>query len=61
MQYHRERGLCFDTTGQLPSKNRPNIVYLMEWIGQVSFVEVCYNQYKDSVRKPAIFYANHNV
>lgn len=54
-------GLCFDAIEILPAEKRPDLDSLMEWLGQVSYMEDVYDEYKKSIEHLAELYRDINV
>lgn len=51
-------GLCFEAIDKLPMECRPDVDTLMEWLGQVSYMEQTYEQHREVIENLAAFY-NH--
>lgn len=49
-------GVCFDAFEKLPAERRPDMDNLMDWLGQVSYMEEMYAQHKGVISNLANFY-----
>lgn len=49
-------GICFDAMELLSADQRPGMDELMDWLGQVSFMESCYEEHKRTMAELAEFY-----
>lgn len=54
-------GLCFDAIDLLPLEQRPDIDNLMEWLGQVSYMETTYAEHTKIIKDLAEFYSSIDV
>jgi len=54
-------GLCFDAIELSPADQRPDMDSLMEWLGQVSYMETRYEEHAKVVRALAAFYSSIGV
>ena len=54
-------GLCADALQRMPREQRPGKSLLMKWIGQVGFMENCYQKHKELIKKLARFYADNGI
>lgn len=54
-------GLCADALQRIPREQRPGKSLLMKWIGQVGFMENCYQKHKELIKKLARFYADNGI
>ena len=54
-------GLCADALQRLPREQRPGKSLLMKWIGQVGFMENCYQKHEELIKKLARFYADNGI
>jgi len=54
-------GLCFDAIELLPADQRPGMDELMDWLGQVSFMETCYDEHKKAIEDLAAFYDGQGI
>lgn len=53
-------GLCFDGIEKVPSNQRPDTNILLQWFGQVSYMENLYDKHYGVICELGQFYANHN-
>jgi len=54
-------GVCFDAIELLPASARPDMDSLMDWLGQTSYMETCYEEHLKVVRDLAAFYSSIGV
>lgn len=53
--------IAFDALEKLPSECRPGMDTLMDWLGQVSYMEELYNQHKAAIEELARFYDSNGI
>lgn len=53
-------GLCFDGIEKVPSNQHPDTNMLLQWFGQVSYMESLYDKHYGVICELGRFYANHN-
>ena len=53
--------IIYDVIEKLPAEARPDMEWLMEWIGQVNIMEYMYEQHKTVIGKLADFYNSHGI
>lgn len=49
-------GISFDGIERMPKDQLPDMDILMNWLGQVSYMETVYDQHQESITKLAKFY-----
>jgi len=54
-------GVLFSGIEKLPKPQLPNMDLLMDWLGQVSYMETVYDQHRETLTKLAKFYASHGI
>ena len=54
-------GLCFDAIDLLSNEHRPDINNLMKWLGQVNYMETCYEEHKKAIINLARFYDKQGI
>lgn len=54
-------GLCFDSIELLPSGQHHNMDILMDWLGQVSYMENCHEEHKKAIVDLVSFYDDQAV
>lgn len=55
------QGLCFDALELLPAELRPDKKILLEWLGQVAFLERLYEKHKMAIDALSLFYQQHDI
>ena len=55
------QGLCFDALQLLPAELRPDKKILLEWLGQVAFLERLYEKHKLAIDALSLFYQQHDI
>jgi len=54
-------GLCMDAVVRLPSDARPHRSVMLEWIGNVNYMEEIYERHVDTLSALARFYAENGI